>query len=186
MVRGVRLVALLAVGGASGCIPPGARPPPAVPAAEADGSLLAEGSAVPEVTALGSDGKPVSLGSFRGKFLVVYFYPLDFAAGASAEAEEFRADYASYRKLGASIVGISTDDPRTHQEFATKYKLPYPLLSDRGGEVARAFGVPLTGGATRHATFLVDRRAVVRKVWPKVRPWGHSAEVLTALRALGK
>ena len=117
---------------------------------------------------------------------MVYFYPLDYAAGASAEAEEFGADYPKYRKLGASIVGISTDEPGTHKEFAARHKLPYPLLSDRGGEVARAFGIPLTGGATRHATFVVDRRGVVRKVWPRVRPWGHSAEVLSALRALDR
>jgi peroxiredoxin Q/BCP len=135
---------------------------------------------------VGSDEKPVALETFRGKLLVVYFYPLDFAAGATAQAEEFRADYPRYRKLGATVVGISTDEPGTHKEFAAKYKLPYPLLSDRGGEVARAFGLPLVGGATRHATFIADRRGVVRKVWPRVRPWGHSAEVLAALRALDR
>jgi peroxiredoxin Q/BCP len=186
MSRGAGLAALLAGWGMSlGCLP-GARPPPAAPAAEASERLLDEGSAVPEVSAVAMDGKSVPLGGFRSKFLVVYFYPLDFAAGASAEAEEFRADYQKFKKLGASVVGISTDQPETHKEFATKYKLPYPLLSDRGGAVARAFGLPLTGGATRHATFLVDRQGVVRKVWPRVRPWGHSAEVLSALRALDR
>jgi peroxiredoxin Q/BCP len=156
-------------------------PPPAPVEPE---RLLAEGSAVPEVSAVAVDGKSVSLTGFRSKFVVFFFYPLDFAAGATAQAQEFRADHATYRKLGATIVGLSTDEPGTHQEFTQKYKLPYSLLSDRNGEVARAFGLQLHGGATRHVTFLVDRQGIVRKVWPKVRPWGHSAEVLEALRKL--
>jgi peroxiredoxin Q/BCP len=176
-----RLGAGLALLVAVGCIPRTPAPPPVTAAPEA---LLAEGSAVPDVAGIGTDDRPIPLSRFRGKLLVVYFYPLDYASGASAEAEEFRADYARYRKLGAAVVGVSTDEPRVHKEFAAAYKLPFPLLSDRGGEVARAFGVPLTGGATRHATFVVDRTGVVRKVWPRVRPWGHSAEVLAAIRAL--
>jgi peroxiredoxin Q/BCP len=146
--------------------------------------LLAEGSPVPAVSALGADGKSVPVAGGKSKLLVVYFFPLDYAAGATAQAEEFRADYAKYKKLGATIVGVSTDEPRTHQEFTAKYKLPFPLLSDQHGEVARAFGVPVNGGTTRHATFLIDRTGVVRKVWPKVRPWGHSAEVLSALKGM--
>jgi peroxiredoxin Q/BCP len=164
------------------CIP-GARPAPVV-APEPPEQLLAEGSPVPAVSALGPDGKPVPVAGGKSKLLVVYFFPLDYAAGATAQAEEFRADYAKYKKLGATIVGVSTDEPRTHKEFAAKYKLPYPLLSDPTGEVARAFGVPIKGGTTRHATFVVDRSGVVRKVWPKVRPWGHSAEVLSAIKEL--
>jgi peroxiredoxin Q/BCP len=182
MARGAAVAALLC-GASLGCVQP--RPPPA-PVPDPNALLLREGSVLPQVSAVGTDGKPVPLGGFRSKFLVVYFFPLDYAAGATAEAEEFVADYPKYKKLGASIVGISTDEPGTHKEFAARHKLPYPLLSDHDGEVARAFGIPLTGGATRHATFVVDRRGVVRKVWPRVRPWGHSAEVLSALRTMEK
>jgi peroxiredoxin Q/BCP len=174
--------ALLAVLAAGCALSRPAPPPPPEPPEQ----LLAEGSPVPAASALGPDGKPVAVGDVRGKFLVVYFFPLDYASGATAEAEEFRADFARYRKLGGTVVGVSTDDPETHKEFTAKYKVPFPLLSDRGGEVARAFGVPVRGGTIRHATFLVDHHGVVRKVWPRVRPWGHSAEVLAAAKALDR
>jgi peroxiredoxin Q/BCP len=168
----------------AGCVPrPSAvaiepAPPDDAPTA------IAEGSTLPAASGLDRDGKPVTLGSFHSRLVVVYFYPLDFASGATAEAQEFRDDQAKYRKLGATIVGVSTDEPRTHREFAAKLKIPYPLLSDPSGELAGAFGIPLRGGTTRHATFIVDRHGVVRKAWPHVRPWGHSAEVLAALRDL--
>jgi peroxiredoxin Q/BCP len=147
-------------------------------------TMLAEGSPAPEVSALDRNGKPRVLSQFRGKALVVYFYPMDFAAGGSAQADEFGGDYAKFRKLGANIVGVSTDQPQVHRDFAEKYKVPYPLLSDPNGDLARAFGVPLQAGTIRHATFLIDRRGVIRKVWPKVHPWGHSREVLGALKQL--
>jgi peroxiredoxin Q/BCP len=162
-------------------------PEPIEPAAPPDDApdTIAEGSTLPSASALNVDGKSVNLSStFRSKLAVVYFYPLDFAAGASAEAQEFRDDLSKYRKLGATVVGVSTDEPRTHREFAAKLKLTYPLLSDASGELATAFGIPLRGGTARHATFVVDRHGVVRKVWAHVKPWGHSAEVLAALRAL--
>ena len=173
---------LLCIGCAARPLPPPDNP---APAPDDAAQVIAEGSTVAAVTALGLHGEPVALSSFHTRLLVVYFYPLDFAAGASAEAQEFRDDQARYRKLGVTVVGVSTDEPRTHQEFAAKLKISYPLLSDIHGELAGAFGIPLRGGTTRHATFIVDRRGVVRKAWPKVRPWGHSTEVLATLRKLG-
>jgi peroxiredoxin Q/BCP len=146
--------------------------------------LLPEGTPAPDVAAVDRNGKSRSLAQFRGKPLVVYFYPMDFATGASAQADEFGGDFAKYRRMGASIVGVSTDQPQVHREFADKHKLPYPLLSDPNGDLARAFGVPLQAGTIQHATFLIDRRGVIRKVWPKVHPWGHSREVLDALKQL--
>lgn len=149
-------------------------PPPAPPA-----PVLAEGAAAPDVTAIGLNEKPVKLSSYRGKPLVLYFYPVDFGASATAEAEEFKSDLAHYRKLGVTVVGVSTDHISSHKDFTARFKIPFPLLSDPDGELARAFGVPLEAGTTRHYTFFIDRRGVIRKAWKNVRAWGHSAEVLT-------
>jgi thioredoxin-dependent peroxiredoxin len=164
------------------------RRPPATPAAAAPAAagaaegILDEGAALPDVTALDEKGNPVSLSRYRGKPLVLYFYAMDFAAGATAQANEFRDDFAKYRGLGATIVGVSMDEPHTHRQFSDRHRLPFPLLSDPGGEVARALGVPIEAATTRHVTFLVDRQGVIRTVWRKVHPWGHSAQVLTELK----
>lgn len=163
-----------------------AAPAPVAPVPDDLEKMLVEGTPAPDVTAVDPKGKPRSLEQFRGKTLVLYFYPLDFAAGASAQAGEFSADFAKYRRLGANVVGVSTDPPDSHRNFSDRYKLPYPLLSDPDGAVARAFGVPLQAGTIRHATFLIDRRGVIRKVWRKVHPWGHSRDVLEALKSLPK
>jgi thioredoxin-dependent peroxiredoxin len=186
MSRGQALLLLGAcVGG--GCI---VRAPvgPVSTAAPADDlrSILPEGTAVPDVAGIATNDKPQPLSRYRGQHLVLYFYPMDFAAGATAQASEFGADHAKYRRLGAEVIGVSTDAPQVHRDFRDKYKLPYPLLSDPDGQIAQAFGVPMQAGTIRHATFLIDRRGIIRKVWPTVHPWGHSREVLTALRALAK
>jgi peroxiredoxin Q/BCP len=162
----------------------GARAPAPAPVADGTEAMLREGTAAPDVAAPGVDGKPVRLSSFHGKVLVLYFYPVDFASGAMALAEELRDDYPKYRKLGATVIGVSTDAPGTHRDFAARYRVPFPLLSDGGGQMAQAFGVPLEAGAARHATFVIDRNGVIRKAWRKVRPWGHSAEVLAFLKTL--
>ena len=173
---------------AAACLPPSsARAPKATAAVPDDLSrMLTEGAAVPDVAGLGMDEKPWPLSKFKGRPLVLYFYPMDFATGASAQATEFREDHARYRKLGVTVVGVSTDPPQSHRDFKDRHKLPYPLLSDVDGQLARAFGVPLQAGTTRHATFLIDRKGIVRKVWPTVHPWGHSREVLSALRSLDR
>jgi thioredoxin-dependent peroxiredoxin len=182
-IAGMGLVGM----GAGGCVTPGGSlSSGAMPVAAPSGvdAMLSEGTAAPDVSALGMRSKPVHLSEFRGKLLVLFFYPMDFAAGATAEVKEFRDDQAKYNRLGVATVGVSMDDVDTHREFAQKNKLPFPLLSDVGGELARAFRVPVEGGTPRHATFLVDRGGVIRHVWKKVRPWGHSAEVLSVVQAI--
>lgn len=161
------------------------RPRTQAPVAEATPTAPAvgEGSPAPEGWAVAPNGKTVNISDFRGKVLVLYFYPVAFAAGATAQAEEFRSDHGRYRKLGAVVVGVSTDDPSTHAEFGKKYKVPYQLLSDRGGQLASAFDIQLEAGTAPHTTFVIDRGGVIRKVFRKVRPWGHSAEVLSAVKA---
>jgi peroxiredoxin Q/BCP len=152
-----------------------APPPPAAPAPP----VLEIGAEAPEVPAIGPNEKAVRLSAYRGKPLVVYFYPVDFGSSATAEAEEFKADLPHYRKLGVTVVGVSTDQVSSHKDFSARFKLPFPLLSDPDGSLARAFGVPLEAGTTRHYTFFIDRHGVIRKEWKNVRAWGHSADVLT-------
>jgi peroxiredoxin Q/BCP len=167
-----------------GCAGLRARTQPAAATSPADegAQILGEGVPAPAVSALDAQGKEVPLSRYRGKLLVLYFYPMDFAAGATAQASEFRDDFGKYRGLHATIVGVSMDEPETHRQFAERYHLPFALLSDPQGEMARAFGVPITAATTRHVTFIVDETGVIRTVWRKVHPWGHSAQVLTALK----
>jgi peroxiredoxin Q/BCP len=169
----------LALAGLSSCAGLGAESaapaPPPLP-------TLDEGTAAPDTAATNTADKLVHLSDFRGKPLLLYFYPVDFGSSGTAEAEEFKADHARYRALGVTVVGVSTDEVNTHRDFTSRFKLPFPLLSDTGGALARAFRIPLEGGTTRHYTFLIDRRGVIRKVWRNVRAWGHSAEVLAYLR----
>jgi peroxiredoxin Q/BCP len=154
-----------------------AAPPPPPPA-----PVLEAGSAAPDVATVGAGEKPVHLSDYRGKSLVVYFYPVDFGSSATAEAEEFKADHGKYRKLGVTVLGVSTDHISVHRDFTERFKIPFPLLSDPDGALARAFGVPLEAGTTRHYTFFIDKRGTIKKSWQNVRAWGHSAEVLEYVR----
>jgi peroxiredoxin Q/BCP len=187
MHRAGRAVALAAVVAASlGCAQLGvgrqAPPPPLPPPPPA----LEEGAAAPDVAAVGTEEKPVRVSDYRGKALVLYFYPVDFSSSGTAAAEEFKADLGKYRKLGVHVVGVSSDHVSIHRDFAKRYKIPFPLLSDQSGQMARAFGVPVEGGTTRHYTFFIDKGGVIRKVWRNVRAWGHSAEVLAHIRGAEK
>jgi peroxiredoxin Q/BCP len=176
-VLGIAALALVACAGlgARRDGPPPLPPPP---------PPLEEGARAPDVAAMGMKEKPMRLGDFRARVLVVYFYPVDFSSSGTAQAREFKADYDRYRKLGVEIVGVSTDHVSVHKDFAERYKIPFPLLSDEHGALARALGVEVTGGTTRHVTFVLDRDRVIRKVWRNVHAWGHSAEVLGFVRAM--
>jgi peroxiredoxin len=135
------------------------------------------------VAVVGPGEKSVSLADFHGKAVVLYFYPVDFGSSATAEAEEFKAEHAKFKKLGITVLGVSTDHISSHADFASHYKLPFTLLSDPGGALATALGVPLEAGTTRHYTFFIDRHGVIRKVWRNVRAWGHAAAVLEAVKS---
>jgi peroxiredoxin Q/BCP len=134
----------------------------------------------------GADPEPVtlSLGDFRNRWLVLYFYPRDFTPGCTLEARGFQKDLATFHRLGAEVVGVSTDSPDSHGSFCGSEGLAYPLLSDPTGAMIRRYGSWLAPSALRH-TFLIDPDGVVRARWLGVRPLGHSQEVITALQALG-
>jgi len=146
------------------------------------------GSKAPEFQLPDHTGKTVSLSQLAGKNVVLYFYPKDDTPGCTREACNFRDEHSVLEKAGAVVLGVSPDGEKSHQKFATKYSLPFTLLSDTEHKVADAYGVwgekSLYGrkfiGLTR-ATFLIDAQGKVKHVWPKVKVDGHVAQVLAAL-----
>lgn len=135
----------------------------------------------------GPDGQPepvrFRLAEQRGRWLVVYFYPKDFTSGCTLEARGFQQDLPRFEAAGASIVGISADDPDQHAEFCGSEGLRYTLLSDPEGRVSQRYGSWIPPFSQRH-TFLIDPQGVLQARWVAVRPAGHSQEVLAELERL--
>jgi thioredoxin-dependent peroxiredoxin len=131
------------------------------------------------------------LSDFRGKPLILYFYPADDTPGCTKEACNFRDDYSAYVNSGVTILGVSPDSVASHAKFKRKYQLPFPLLADEGHKICNEYGVwgpkKLMGreyeGVLR-TTFLIDSNGEVAHVFEKVKPSEHSAEVLLALKQL--
>lgn len=138
---------------------------------------------VPELALQGRDGE-VRLSSFRGRYLVLYFFPKAGTPGCTREAQDFTSLLPEFSRLDAQVVGVSRDGPEAQARFVDKYGLKVTMLSDPQGEVHRAFGALKEGGGAQRSTFLIDRVGVLRYRWPKVRVEGHAQEVLTMLRAL--
>ncbi len=152
-------------------------------------AALKEGDRAPDFSLLADDGQIISLRAFRGKHVVLYFYPKDMTPGCTLEACSFRDQYAAIRRAGAEILGVSFDSTDRHRKFKEQHKLPFPLLTDSKKETATAYGVHkrkslygrLFKGIER-TTFLVDAEGKIKKIFPKVKVKGHSEEVLAALR----
>jgi len=149
---------------------------------------LQEGDKAPEFSAAANGGSKVSLADFKGKNVVLYFYPKDDTPGCTKEACSFRDNLARVTSKGAVILGVSRDDSKSHLKFKDKYNLNFPLLSDDDGRVTGAYGVwkkkNLYGReffGIERTTFLIDERGKVAKIWPRVRVEGHTDEVLAAL-----
>jgi peroxiredoxin Q/BCP len=151
----------------------------------------AEGDHAPDFTLAADGGGNVSLAGFRGKVLVLYFYPRDDTSGCTKEAVAFTAMQAAFRKAGAEILGVSRDSVAAHDKFKVKHGLKVRLASDATGEMTERYGVwvekSLYGrkymGIDR-ATFLIDGQGVIRRVWRRVRVPGHAEEVLAAVKAI--
>jgi peroxiredoxin Q/BCP len=155
----------------------------------ADEPLPAVGQVAPSFTLPSQDGSLISLDSFHGKWVVLYFYPKDMTKGCTIEAHNFQRDLSQYEALNAVIVGVSVDTPDSHKEFCTKEGLTFRLLADPEHKVVDAYGSlghfgPMT--IANRNTFLIDPQGKIVKVWTKVSPEGHSAEVLAALAGLKK
>jgi len=155
--------------------------------ARATGTAPEAGTAAPDFTLNSQDGKPVSLHDFKGKWVVLYFYPKDFTSGCTVEAHNFQRDLAQYEQKNAVILGVSMQDEDSHQKFCTKEGLSFKLLADTKSEVSAQYGSVMNLGvaklSARH-TFLIDPSGTVRKVYLDVKPPDHSAELLTTLAEL--
>lgn len=148
-------------------------------------ALLEAGQKAPEFTARDQDGKPVSLTEYRGKKLIIYFYPKDDTPGCTREACAFRDNLPNFEKTGVEVLGVSVDGEKAHRKFADKYQLPFRLVADEAKSIVEAYGVwgkkKFMGKeymGTNRVTYLVDEQGVIAKVWPKVKPETHAAEVL--------
>ncbi|MGB8474358.1 MAG: peroxiredoxin [Candidatus Acidiferrum sp.] len=153
----------------------------------ADSKVPAVGSQAPDFTLNSQESKPVSLHDYKGKWVVLYFYPKDFTSGCTIEAHNFQRDLAQYEQKNAVIVGVSVQDADSHAKFCTKEGLNFKLLADTKHEVSTMYDSLMNFGvaklSARH-TFLIDPNGVVRKVFLDVKPQQHSAEVLAALTEL--
>nr|ACJ64204.1 peroxiredoxin Q [Salicornia europaea] len=148
---------------------------------------VTEGSMPPAFTLKDQDGKNVSLSKFKGKPVVVYFYPADETPGCTKQACAFRDSYEKFKKAGAEVIGISGDDSSSHKSFKQKYKLPYTLLSDEGNKVRKEWQVPsdLFGALPGRQTYVLDKNGVVRLVYNnQFQPEKHIDETLKFLQSL--
>lgn len=156
-------------------------------ALHADSKAPAVGAAAPDFTLNSQESKPVSLHDFKGKWVVLYFYPKDFTSGCTVEAHNFQRDLAQYEQKNAVILGVSVQDEDSHQKFCTKEGLNFKLLADTKHEVSELYDSVMNLGvaklSSRH-TFLIDPNGLVRKVYLDVKPQQHSEEVLAALAEL--
>jgi peroxiredoxin Q/BCP len=148
---------------------------------------LAEGTAAPDFQLVDQAGKPHALKDYRDHWLVLYFYPKDDTPGCTTEACSFRDDYLEIKALKAMVVGISLDDSASHEAFAEKYSLPFPLLADPGGDTAKAYGSLWKLGPIRFArrhSFIIDPQGVIRKIYRDVDPDSHSRQIIDDLKRL--
>lgn len=148
--------------------------------------MIALNKKAPDFELEGSDGKKHTLDEFRGKYLVLYFYPTDDTPGCTTEACGFRDMTGEMRKLGAEVVGISKDSLESHDKFKNKYKLNFLLLSDPKYKTIKeyeAYGDKgIFGMGTIRKTYIIDKAGKIVKIYPKVKPDGHSKEVVEFLQ----
>ncbi|MGC1461553.1 MAG: peroxiredoxin [Terracidiphilus sp.] len=150
-------------------------------------SHLESGASAPNFSLLSQEEKPVALSDYKGKWVVLYFYPKDMTSGCTIEAHNFQRDLPKYDALHAVILGVSLDTVESHKTFCTKDSLTFKLLADPEHKVIDAYGVHISGiGPIKFAnrdTYLISPAGKVAKVWTGVSPSTHSGEVLAALEA---
>jgi len=149
---------------------------------------LKEGDKAPDFTATDQNGQKVSLSDFRGKNVILYFYPKDDTPGCTAEACSFRDNYQSLLSQGFQVIGVSTDDEKSHKKFETKYNLPFPLIADTEHEIVEAYGVwaeknnyGKTYMGTVRTTFIIDQTGVISNIIEKVDTKNSSQQILDLL-----
>jgi peroxiredoxin Q/BCP len=151
--------------------------------------MLQEGTVAPDFTLESAGGGSVTLSDYRGQTVVLYFYPKDDTPGCTTEACNFRDDYSDILAAGAVVLGVSPDSIKSHDKFALKYELPFPLLSDPDHQVAETYGAwgekkmyGRTFMGIIRSTYVIDEKGVIIKIFPRVRPKNHSQEVLAVLK----
>ena len=149
---------------------------------------LSVGDKAPVFSLKSGEGKTVKLSDFKGKKVVIYFYPKDNTPGCTKEACGFRDDFAEFRKKGIEILGISPDDPTSHQKFATKFELPFTLLADPEHDVADKYGVWAEKNmygrkfwGIKRTTFIVDEEGKIQEIYKKVNTDTHSKDILKSV-----
>ena len=151
-------------------------------------ALLETGSAAPDFSLPDKDGNTVKLSDFRGRKVVLYFYPRDNTPGCTRQACAFAAAYSRFKRLGVTVIGISRDSEASHKKFADKHSLPFILLSDPERQAIEAYGVwqekknygKVSMGIVR-STFIIDENGIIIRTMPKVKPDTNAEEVLAAL-----
>ena len=146
---------------------------------------LAVGDLAPDFTTVNQDGKTVKLSDLRGKPVLLFFYPKDNTPGCTKEACSLRNEYSDYRKQNVTILGISRQDEKSHREFRDQHSLPFDLLVDKSGDIAKSFGVgkiPLIGFLKRQS-ILIGADGKISRIYRDVSPGNHALEVLKDLGA---
>jgi len=151
--------------------------------------LPAQGSVAPEFSLSAEDGNQVSLKDYRGKWVVLYFYPKDFTTGCTIEAHNFQRDQAEYARRNAVILGVSVDSAESHKNFCAKEGLNFKLLADTQHQVSKEYGSLMNFGVaqiSKRNTFLIDPQGKIACAFSSVNPARHSAEMLAAIDELEK
>src|SRR6185503_12822359 len=161
----------------------------AVGSAAAVNDAPAAGSVAPDFSLTTNEGNQASLKDFRGKWVVLYFYPKDFTSGCTLEAHNFQTDLDKYKAANSVILGVSVDTAESHKSFCAKEGLAFKLLADVDTKVSDNYGSLMEYNGMKLSarnTFIIDPQGKIAKVFLKVKPAGHSAEVLAALAELQK
>lgn len=151
--------------------------------------MIEEGKKAPDFKLKNQDGKTVSLNDFKGKNIILYFYPKDNTSGCTREACNFRDEFPRFKNVDAVILGVSPDSVESHKKFAEKYELPFNLLSDQSRGVLEKYGVwkekSMYGRkymGVERTTVIIDENGKIKKIFPKVNVEGHNNEILEALK----
>lgn len=146
--------------------------------------LLKVGDAAPDFESLDQNGTAVRLSSFKGKPVVLYFYPRDDTPGCTVEACNFRDNYLEYEKHGVEVLGISVDTQNSHKKFEQKYRLNFTLVADHSKQIAQDYGT-LSGNTAKRITYIIGPEGKIAYIYPKVSPKEHAIEVMSRLKELG-
>lgn len=154
---------------------------------------LKVGMRAPDFVLLDQAGREHSLNEYRGKWVVLYFYPKDDTPGCTVEACSFRDNFTSLKRSGVVVLGVSVDPVKKHEKFAEKYELPFRLLSDEEKRVVKSYGVwgkkKFMGReylGTNRVTFLIDPKGSIASIFEKVKPQDHALEILKAVKGMKK